>query len=45
LHIRDLFGPLVDQKDNQHYLFMVVGNSLGDVLQHHSFASPGCGND
>src|SRR5918995_5085150 len=45
LHIRDLFGPLVDQKYNQHYLFMIVGNSFGDMLQHHSFTSSWCGND
>ncbi|EHM55132.1 hypothetical protein HMPREF9080_00936 [Cardiobacterium valvarum F0432] len=38
LHFGDFFRALVNEQDDEVALRVVVGNGLGDVLQHHGFA-------
>src|SRR3546814_17666038 len=38
LHVGDFLGPLVDQQHDQEDFGMVVGDRLGDVLEHHRLA-------
>ncbi len=38
LHVGDFLGPLVDQQHDQEDFGMIVGDRLGDILQHHRLA-------
>ena len=38
LHVGDLFRTLVDEQHDEHGIRVVVGDGLGDVLQHHGLA-------
>ena len=40
LHVRDLFGALVDQEHDQIHLGVVGRDGVGDGLQHHRLAGP-----
>ena len=38
LHLGDFLGPLVDEQHDEHHFRVVVGDGLGDVLQHQGLA-------
>jgi hypothetical protein len=45
LHVGDLFGPLVDQQDDEDDFGMVRRDAARDVLQHDRLAGPRRGDD
>ena len=44
LHVRNLFGPLVNQQYDQDHFLMVLRDAMRNALQHHRFASTGSGH-
>src|SRR3954470_22879076 len=45
LHVRDLFGALVDEHDHEMHFRVVGGDRVGDRLQHHRLARLGRRHD